>query len=314
MSKPSDNRAWSSFKSNHLAMGSLWLIGIILFLCFIGRPILNLPIFFDGGMNPNAQELDKIFAEPSAEHWLGMDNLGRDLLARILSGGEISLLVGLLATLITIIIGLIYGSIAGYFGGITDGILMRVVDGLLAMPFLVVVILFKEVIDGDLGKILDFLINEWGWSQDAVMRYGNIVPLVIAITALGWLNTARIVRTQAAHLAQQEFILAARCLGLSHMRIIMKYIIPNLLGPIVVYSTLMIPGFILTESALSFIGLGIEPPNSSWGTLIRDGANYLEIYPTTLIFPALFFSVTLLAFNFLGDGLRDAIDHKSRDN
>ncbi len=273
-----------------------------------------MPLFFDGGLDPNAQDLSQVFAAPSAEHWLGMDHLGRDLLARILSGGEISLLVGILATIITVIIGLIYGSLAGYFGNKLDSTLMRIVDGLLAMPFLVVVILFKEAIAPNLERVLNFLINDWGWSQDIVMRYGNIVPLVLAITALGWLNTARIVRTQAAHLAQQEFVLAAKCLGLSHLRIIFKYIIPNLLGPIIVYSTLMIPGFILTESTLSFIGLGIEPPNSSWGTLIKEGANYLEIHPQILIYPAIFFSITLLSFNFLGDGLRDAVDHKSRDN
>ncbi len=216
-----------------------------------------------------------------------------------------------MATLLTVTIGVIYGGIAGYVGGKIGNIMMRIVDGLLAMPFLIIVILFRELISGVVDKFARFLVNDLGWSADFVMRFANLIPLTIAIAIFGWLTMGRIVRTAAASLAKQEFVEAARSLGLSHARILFRHILPNMLGPVIIYATLTIPSFILYEATLSFIGLGIEPPNSSWGTLIKEGANYLETNSIVLAIPAALFSLTLFAFNFLGDGLRDALDPKA---
>ncbi|MFC4994038.1 ABC transporter permease [Rubritalea tangerina] len=229
----------------------------------------------------------------------------------MLYGGQISLLVAFAATAISVTIGIAYGAISGYVGGKMDNTMMRIVDGLLALPFLIIVILFREVISGHIETMGKFLINEQGWDRDFVLRYQNIIPLFIAIGASGWLTMSRIVRTQTASLTRLEYVEAARSLGLGHIRILFQHIIPNTLGPIIIFTTLTIPSFILYEAALSFLGLGIEPPNSSWGKLIQEGANYLETNFTVLLFPALVFSITLFAFNFLGDGLRDALDPKA---
>ena len=247
---------------------------------------------------------------PSLTHWLGTDQLGRDLLARILDGGQISLLVALLATCITVFMGVVYGSIAGYVGGKVENLMMRIVDGLLALPFLVIVILMRELIAEWVSAGGDFLIN-LGANPDFIIRFANIIPLIFAIAAFGWLTMGRIVCPQAANLSKMEYIEAARSLGLSHFTILRKHIIPNLLGTVIIYATLTIPSFILYEATLSFIGMGIEPPNSSWGMLIKDGANLIETQPRLLTFPAIIFSLTLLGFNFLGDGLRDALDPKT---
>ena len=188
---------------------------------------------------------------------------------------------------------------------------MRVVDGLLALPFLVIVILMREMIAVQVGEVCGFLVDSWGWDDEFVDRFANIIPLILAIAAFGWLSMGRIVCTQAANLSQMEYVEAARSLGLGYWKILFRHVVPNLLGTVIIYATLTIPSFILYEATLSFIGMGIEPPNSSWGMLIKDGANLIETQPALLIFPALLFSLTLFAFNFLGDGLRDALDPKT---
>lgn len=291
---------------NQLAVFGAVTIAVILLLCFILAPILSAT-----GMDANAQDLSNRFGGLGNGGVLGTDQLGRDLMLRVLEGGQISLLVAIVATLLTVSIGVVYGGIAGYVGGPLGSVMMRIVDGLLAMPFLIIVILFREVISGQILEFESFLETTLNWEKDTVRRLSNLVPLTIAIAAFGWLNMGRIVRTAAASLAKQEFVEAAHSLGLSHSRILFRYILPNMLGPVIIYATLTIPSFILYEATLSFIGLGIEPPNSSWGTLIKEGANYLETNKTVLVVPALLFSLTLFAFNFLGDGLRDALDPKS---
>jgi len=299
--------AFVRLKKNKLAMLGGIIVILILLLCFIVAPILAAM-----GWNANAQDLNNRFAGIGGEdHLLGTDQLGRDLFMRVLEGGQISLLVAILATCMTVTIGVIYGGIAGYVGGKIDTVMMRIVDGLLAMPFLIIVILFRELITGHIDQLAKFLINDWGWNDNTVLRFANLIPLTIAIALFGWLSMARIVRSSAASLAQQEFVEAARSLGLSHSRILFRHIVPNMLGPVIIYATLTIPSFILTEATLSFIGLGIEPPNSSWGKLIQEGANFLETNITVLAIPAVMFSLTLFAFNFLGDGLRDALDPKA---
>ena len=293
-------------KKNKLAVVGAVIIAVILFLCFIVAPIMSM-----SGMKANEQDLENRFAGIGESGLLGTDQLGRDLFMRVLEGGQISLLVALLATMMTVTIGVIYGGIAGYLGGRTGNIMMRIVDGLLAMPFLIIVILFRELITGQIDEIARFLVNDWNWDNDTVMRFANLIPLTIAIAGFGWLSMGRIVNSAAASLSKQEFVEAARSLGLSHTRILFRHILPNMLGPIIIYATLTIPSFILYEATLSFIGLGIESPNSSWGKLIMEGANYLETNQVVLAIPAVMFSLTLFAFNFLGDGLRDALDPKA---
>ncbi|MDB4653034.1 ABC transporter permease [Akkermansiaceae bacterium] len=298
--------AYIRLKKNKLAMLGGIVVILILILCFIVAPILAAT-----GMNANEQDLTNRFAGVGEKGILGTDQLGRDLFMRVLEGGQISLLVAIMATCMTVTIGVIYGGIAGYLGGVLGNTMMRIVDGLLAMPFLIIVILFREIITPYIDTLAKFLIDDWGWNDNTVLRFANLIPLTIAIAGFGWLSMGRIVRSAAASLSKQEFVEAARSLGISHRRILFRHILPNMLGPVIIYATLTIPSFILYEATLSYIGLGIEPPNSSWGKLIQEGANYLETNLTVLAVPAVMFSLTLFAFNFLGDGLRDALDPKA---
>ncbi len=300
LSPPSENElakgsslshdAWLRLRKNKVAMFSLWFVAFMLLLCFL---VPLLPFVPD----PNEQDLTKKFEGPSASHWLGRDQLGRDVFARILFGGQISLLVGIVATAVALVIGIAYGAVSGYAGGRIDTVMMRIVDTLYAIPFLVLVIVLKEV-------IADPLEQQVAWMG----RFAGIAPLFFAIGALGWLTLARITRAQVMAIKEQEFVEAAKSLGLSRIRILFRHIVPNTVGTAVVYATLTIPSFILFEASLSYLGVGIEAPNSSWGILIKEGADFLETQLSLLIIPGLFFSLTLFAFNFLGDGLRDALD------
>lgn len=296
--------AWLRLSRNRAAMASLSFLILMVLACFV------LPLF-PCIANPNATDLNNIAGPCCWEHPFGTDQLGRDLLARVLYGGRISLLVGLVATVVALIIGLVYGLISGYIGGRTDALMMRTVDVLFALPFIVLVIVFSLSIEEPSRQLTASIVELTGWRREAVAPILGMVPLFFAIGALGWLTLARIVRTQTLEIKSQEYIMAAQSLGLGHMNILFRHIAPNLLGTVVVYTTLAVPGIMLTESTLSFIGLGVKAPNSSWGTLIKEGADRMEVTPELLIFPAVFFCLTLLALNFLGDGLRDAIDPKS---
>ena len=250
--------AYIRLKKNKLAMLGGVVVILILILCFIIAPILAA-----SGMNANEQDLTNRFAGVGEKGVLGTDQLGRDLFMRVLEGGQISLLVAIMATCMTVTIGVIYGGIAGYVGGTLGNTMMRIVDGLLAMPFLIIVILFREIITPYIDTLAKFLIDDWGWNDNTVLRFANLIPLTIAIAGFGWLSMGRIVRSAAASLSKQEFVEAARSLGISHRRILFRHILPNMLGPVIIYATLTIPSFILYEATLSYIGLGIEPPNSS---------------------------------------------------
>ena len=231
-----------------------------------------------------AQNLDLGASPPSAAHWLGTDIFGRDLMTQIMYGGRISLAVGFIATAVALVIGVTWGAVAGYVGGRVDSVMMRFVDILYALPFMIFIILLMVVF----GR--------------------NILLLFLAIGAVEWLTMARIMRTQVQSLRQQEFVEAAVSLGLPPSAIIFKHIVPNAIGPIIVYTTLTIPSVMLLEAFLSFLGLGIQPPQTSWGLLISYGAETMEEYPWLLIFPGLALTITLFSLNFLGDGLRDALD------
>jgi oligopeptide transport system permease protein len=236
------------------------------------------------------QNLDLGASPPSAEHLLGTDVLGRDLLSRLLYGARISLLVGFVATGVALVIGVSWGIIAGYFGGRVDSIMMRIVDVLYGLPFIIFIILLMVIF----GR--------------------NIWLLFAAIGAVEWLTMARIVRAQVIGLKNQEFVQAAQVMGVSNVSMFRRHILPNILGPIAIYATLTIPQVMLLEAFLSFLGLGIQPPMSSWGTLIRYGVESMEEYYWLLIYPGLTFTITLFALNFFGDGLRDALDPKTSDN
>jgi oligopeptide transport system permease protein len=236
-----------------------------------------------------------VYRRSQERHWLGTDTHGRDLLARILYGGRISLAVGLCATFVSLTIGVTWGAIAGFFGGALDAVMMRIVDILYALPFTIFVILLKVFSDAFAEK---YRLGP-GW---------NLLILFAAIGAVEWLTMARIVRGQIMALRRQEFIEAAFSLGLTTQRIIFRHMVPNVLGPIIVYATLTIPAVMLLEAFLSFLGLGVNAPMSSWGVLINDGVLTMEEFPWLLIFPGAFFSLTLFSLNFLGDGLRDALD------
>ena len=236
------------------------------------------------------QNLELGASPPSAAHILGTDVLGRDLLSRILYGARISLLVGFVATGVALVIGVSWGIVAGYAGGKVDSIMMRIVDVLYGLPFIIFIILLMVIF----GR------NLW-------LLFG-------AIGAVDWLTMARIVRGQVIGLKNQEFVMAAKAMGVSNISMFRKHLLPNILGPIAVYATLTIPQVMLLEGFLSFLGLGIQPPMSSWGTLIKDGVESMEEYSWLLIYPGLTFTITLFALNFFGDGLRDALDPKTTDN
>jgi oligopeptide transport system permease protein len=271
--------AWSRLCKNRLAMLSL---GILL--------IITLTTILASWLTPytyEAQNLDLGATPPSYRHWLGTDTFGRDLLTRVLYGGQVSLMVGFIATAVALCIGVLWGTVAGYLGGRVDAVMMRFVDILYALPFTIFIILLMVVF----GR--------------------SMLLLFLAIGAVEWLTMARIVRGQVLSIKRQEFIEAAVAMGLSRWRIIYRHLIPNVLGPIIVYTTLTIPSVILLESFLSFLGLGVQPPQSSWGLLISYGVETMEEYPWLLIFPGFALSITLFALNFLGDGLRDALDPRS---
>jgi oligopeptide transport system permease protein len=264
---------------NHLAVFGLCVV-ILLILVAIFADVIA-PYSYQ------EQNLALGASPPSSDHWLGTDTLGRDLFTRILYGSRVSLMVGVLATSVALTIGVTWGMISGYLGGRVDMLMMRIVDILYALPFTIFIILLMVVF----GR--------------------NIYLLFFAIGAVEWLTMARIVRSQVMSIRNQEYIDAVISMGLPRRKIIARHILPNIMGPIIVYTTLTIPGVILLESFLSFLGLGIQPPMSSWGSLISNGVETMEEYPWLLIYPALTLSITLFSLNFLGDGLRDAIDPRS---
>lgn len=267
------------FSHNKLA-----LIGLVL-LVLVGGMSIFAPIFSQFAYDQNVGLYN---TPPSATHWFGTDDLARDVFVRVWQGARISLFIGLTAAFIDLIIGVLWGSIAGLAGGRVDNIMMRIADVLTAVPNLLVVIILLVVMEP------------------------GLIPMIIALSITGWINMARIVRSEVLSIKNQEYVLAARTLGANKWHLIKRHLIPNAMGAILVTMTLTIPGAIFTESFLSYLGLGVQAPMASWGTMASEGNKALTSAPWRLLFPALFISLTIFAFNAVGDGLRDALDPKLR--
>lgn len=267
------------FSHNKMAIFGLIAL-IIIFLMAIFVPIFSQYHY--------KEQLGVFNAPPSSEFWFGTDDLGRDIFVRVWAGARISLFIGFAAAIIDLIIGVLWGSISGLAGGRVDNIMMRIADVLTAIPYLLVVIVLLVVLEA------------------------GILPMIIALSITGWINMARIVRGEVLSIKNQEYVLAARTLGARTGHLILKHLVPNALGAILVTMTLTVPTAIFTESFLSYLGLGVPAPQASWGTMASDGNGAIADYPWRLIFPALFISLTIFAFNAVGDGLRDALDPKLR--
>ncbi len=279
--------AWARFRKNRAAMTSMCILAFIIICILVGPSISSF----------SHDEIDwEVVADPyelgkpsiSSGHYFGTDDLGQDLFARTMKGGRLSIMVGFMGALVAVIIGTLWGSISGYIGGVVDSTMMRIIEVLDSVPFMFMVILF-------------------------VTLFGNNIYLIfIVIGMVSWLGIARVVRGVTFSIKKREFIEAAHSIGVSRLTIVRRHILPNVLGIVMVYSSLMVPGFIMFESFLSFLGLGVQPPDTSWGILIAEGAKTIDVAIWLLMFPSAFLVATLFCFNFIGDGLRDALDPKDR--
>lgn len=292
--------AWRRLLKNKLAVFGMTVVVVITLASVIGPTVIERATGYAYDVMPKDTRLNKSFPpfrSPEGgfawTHPMGTDNAGRDILARVLSGGQISLMVALIATLVSLVIGVSYGAIAGYVGGRMDDLMMRVVDVLYSLPYVIIVIVLLALLP-------------------AKTPTGQLAELFFALGAVSWLTMARIVRGQVMSLKNQDFVLAARATGVSTPKIIFRHLVPNALGPVIVYATLTIPSVMLSEAFLSFLGLGVRTPRVSWGSLAAEGAQTLAIFPWQLIFPGVTMALMLLCLNFLGDGLRDALDPQMR--
>jgi oligopeptide transport system permease protein len=276
--------SWDRFCDNRAAIvGGGIVLAIAVFSC-IGPWLVSIY----NGFDYDTLGLENRLANPSWQHPLGTDILGRDLLARLLYGSRISLMVGFISTSISLVIGVAYGAIAGFLGGHVDEVMMRAVDILYSLPDILLIVVLMALFER------------------------SLLLLLVALGATSWLTMARIVRGQVLSLKNEQFVEAARCIGVSNFGIVVRHILPNTLGPIIVYATLTIPSIILAEAFLSFLGLGVPPPASSLGVLAGEGAEAISVHPVLLIAPATFMAVMLVSLNFFGDGLRDALDPKTK--
>ncbi|HVW06878.1 MAG TPA: ABC transporter permease [Vicinamibacterales bacterium] len=292
--------AWRRLFRNRLAVFGLIVVAIVTIASIAGPPIIERTTGYTYDYIPRDATLIKAFApfegpdgSFSWTHPMGTDNAGRDILARVLLGGRISLMVGLISTLVSLVIGISYGAASGYFGGRIDEAMMRIVDVLYALPYMMIVIV---------------LLAMFG-SQSP---FSQLLLLFVSLGAVSWLTMARIVRGQVLSLKAQEFVLAARATGVSPLKIIARHLVPNTLGPVIVYATLTIPTVMLSEAFLSFLGIGVQAPLASWGSLVADGVTNIAIFPWQLLCPGVTMALTLFSLNFLGDGLRDALDPQMR--
>lgn len=292
--------AWRRLLKNKIAVFGMIVVMVIALASLIGPTAIKYATGYTYDLVPKDSALNKSFGPfrgPDGRfawtHPMGTDIAGRDTMARVFSGGQISLMVALISTLVSLVIGVSYGAVAGYVGGRIDDVMMRVVDVLYSLPYVIIIIVLLALLP-------------------AKTPTGQLIELFIALGAVSWLTMARIVRGQVMSLKNQEFVLAARATGVSTPKIIFRHIVPNALGPVIVYTTLTIPTVMLSEAFLSFLGLGVRPPRVSWGSLAAEGAQSLAVYPWLLIFPGVTMALMLFSLNFLGDGLRDALDPQMR--
>lgn len=273
--------AWRRFRENKVATVALAILVVLAVMVVFGPAISG----------RNYEEIDPSHrnVSPNSEYWFGTDKLGRDLFARTWQGGRVSMIIGVVGAFVSSFVGCVYGGVSGYFGGTIDDIMMRIVEVLISVPYLIVVILLS-----------------------VVLQSKSLGTLILAMTLTGWCGIARLVRGQVLQVKSQEYIMAAKALGVTDWRIILRHVIPNLLSVVIVAVTFDIPGYIFAEAFLSFIGLGIQPPNTSWGALASSAQNTYTFYPYQLFLPALMIALTMLSFTLLGDGLRDALDPRLR--
>ena len=310
--------AWKRLLKNKLATFGLYVMTFMVIAVIVGPYIIYWTTGLTAEYIPADGNLIKSFppfqnpdGSFSWTHPMGTDEAGRDLLARVLQGGRISLMVGIISTFVSLIVGVSYGAIAGFFGGKIDNIMMRIVDVIYSIPYILIVIVLLSVFGGT---------NTPGWIQSISSTFGGagnqglseIILLFIALGLVSWLTMARVVRGQILSLKNQEFVTAARATGVSSLGIIFRHLVPNTLGPVIVYATLTVPSVMLTEAFLSFLGLGVQAPYASWGSLASDGIKNIAIYPWQMIFPGVTMALTLFSLNFLGDGIRDALDPQTR--
>jgi oligopeptide transport system permease protein len=302
--------AWKRLLKNKLAVFGLVVLAIMALLVLIGPAIIYWATGFTADSFPDDGNLIKSFP-PSLSHPMGTDEGGRDMLARVLQGGRISLMVGIISTFVSLIVGVSYGAIAGYLGGRIDNLMMRLVDMIYAIPYILIVIVLLSVFGGqNTPNWIKFLSERFGGTGNQGLS--QIFLLFFALGLVSWLTMARVVRGQVLSLKNQEFVLAAKATGVSTFGIIFRHLVPNTLGPVIVYATLTVPSVMLTEAFLSYLGLGVQAPFASWGSLAADGIKNIAIFPWQLIFPGVTMALTLFSLNFLGDGLRDALDPQTR--
>ncbi|CAN5583601.1 ABC transporter permease subunit [soil metagenome] len=302
--------AWKRLFKNKLAVFGLVVIWLIVLFVAVGPAIIYWTTGFTYDFIPPTGDLVKSFP-PSLKHPMGTDEQGRDLLVRVLQGGRISLAVGLISTIVSLVIGVSYGAIAGYSGGKIDNAMMRIVDIIYAIPYILIVIVLLKVFEGNnTPEFIKWIAAKFGGEGNQGLT--QIFLLFFALGLVSWLTMARVVRGQILSLKNQEFVTAAQATGVSRFGIIFRHLVPNALGPVIVYATLTIPSVILSEAFLSFLGIGVQPPYPSWGSLAAGGIKNLAIFPWQLIFPGVTMALTLFSLNFLGDGLRDALDPQTR--
>ncbi|MEZ5308104.1 MAG: ABC transporter permease [Pyrinomonadaceae bacterium] len=300
--------AWRRLLKNKLAVFGL-VVMIVMTILVVFGPFLLLKILgVDATSVPDNQDLLKAIP-PNAKHWMGTDDLGRDLFARVIQGGRISLMVGVISTFVSLVVGVSYGAIAGYVGGRVDNFMMRLVDIFYSIPYILLVIVLLEVFKGENTPSIITAVSELFGGSGPL---NQIFLLFFALGLVSWLTMARVVRGQVLSLKNQEFVMAAKATGVSSFGIIFRHLVPNTLGPVIVYATLTIPSVMLSEAFLSYLGMGVQAPYASWGSLAAEGIKNIAIFPWQLIFPGVTMALTLFSLNFLGDGLRDALDPQTR--